>query len=64
MKCFENKDNQCTIKNDIVNEYIEKMIEADGIIIGSPTYFSNVSTEVKANEKSSGKITRAKEEKI
>lgn len=24
------------------------MIEADGIIIGSPTYFSNVSSEVKA----------------
>jgi multimeric flavodoxin WrbA len=24
------------------------MLEADGIIIGSPTYFANVSTEVKA----------------
>ena len=24
------------------------MLEADGIILGSPTYFSNVSTEIKA----------------
>ncbi|MBW1892095.1 MAG: flavodoxin family protein [Deltaproteobacteria bacterium] len=49
MKCFEAQDNTCvTRKDDILNEYFQKMIEADGIIIGSPTYFSNVSSEVKA----------------
>lgn len=48
MKCFENQDNRCTIDNDFVNECIQKMIEADGIIIGTPTYFADVSTEVKA----------------
>lgn len=48
MKCFENMDKRCFIDNDIVNEYITKMIEADGIIFGSPTYFANVSTEIKA----------------
>ena len=48
MKCFKNKNKECTIKNDIVNDCIKKMIKADGIIIGSPTYFANVSTEVKA----------------
>jgi len=49
MKCFEVQDNTCaTRKDDILNEYIQKMIEADGIIIGSPTYFANVSSEVKA----------------
>ena len=48
-KCFETQNNTCvTRKDDILNEYIQKMIEADGIIIGSPTYFSNVSSEVKA----------------
>ncbi len=46
-KCFEKKNNRC-IQDDPLNLFIEKMIEADGIIIGSPTYFSNVSTEVKA----------------
>jgi multimeric flavodoxin WrbA len=47
-KCFENKDKHCIIDNDILNELVDKMLEADGIIIGSPTYFANVSTEVKA----------------
>jgi multimeric flavodoxin WrbA len=30
-KCIENKDKRCAVKNDAANEYIEKMIEADGI---------------------------------
>jgi multimeric flavodoxin WrbA len=47
-KCWENKDNRCARKDDEMNTFIQKMEEADGIIIGSPTYFSNVSTEVKA----------------
>ena len=48
MKCFENKDNKCIQNKDIVNSCIEKMAEADGILIGSPTYFSDVTPEVKA----------------
>ncbi len=48
MKCFANQDKHCSIDNDILNGLVDKMIEADGIIIGSPTYFANVSTEVKA----------------
>jgi len=47
-KCQETKDNRCARKDDEMNSFIQKMEEADGIIIGSPTYFSNVSTEVKA----------------
>lgn len=47
-KCFENKDKQCVIKNDRINECIAKMDQADGIILGTPTYFSNVTTEMKA----------------
>ncbi|HEY3424615.1 MAG TPA: flavodoxin family protein [Negativicutes bacterium] len=47
-KCWETKDNHCIRQDDDMNTFIQKMIEADGIIIGSPTYFSNVSTEVKA----------------
>ncbi|MFC1462267.1 flavodoxin family protein [Verrucomicrobiota bacterium] len=48
MKCFENQDKHCAIDNDVLNEMVDKMVEADGIIVGSPTYFSNVSAEVKA----------------
>lgn len=48
MKCIENQNKLCTIDNDILNVIVNKMLEADGIIIGSPTYFANVSTEIKA----------------
>ncbi len=48
MKCFETQNKRCAIDNDILNELVSKMAEADGIIIGSPTYFANVSSEVKA----------------
>jgi multimeric flavodoxin WrbA len=47
-KCFENKDQSCAVKNDFVNECIEKMIKADGIILGSPVYFADVTAEMKA----------------
>jgi multimeric flavodoxin WrbA len=47
-KCFENKDQRCSVTHDVLNSCIEKMIEADGIILASPTYFANISTELKA----------------
>lgn len=47
-KCFENKDRKCVIDKDIVNECIEKMLGADGIILASPTYFADLTPELKA----------------
>lgn len=47
-RCREAKNMKCVRTDDEINTYISKMLEADGIIIGSPTYFSNVTTEVKA----------------
>jgi multimeric flavodoxin WrbA len=58
-QCFANKDKQCVIKNDELNSYVSKMIEADGIIIGSPVYFSNVTSEVKALIDRAGLVGRA-----
>jgi len=46
--CFQNRDTHCAVNDDVLNECIDKMLEADGIILGSPTYFANVSTELKA----------------
>ena len=46
-KCKERKNKRC-VQDDGFNLFMERMMEAEGIIIGSPTYFSNVSTEVKA----------------
>jgi multimeric flavodoxin WrbA len=47
-RCFENKDRRCAAKDDIVNECLPKMAEADGIILGSPTYFAGMSSQLKA----------------
>jgi len=58
-KCFENKDQRCSNKDDVINECIEKMLDADGIILGSPTYFANVSTEMKALIDRTGLVARA-----
>jgi multimeric flavodoxin WrbA len=57
-KCMENKDKQCAVKDDIANECIQKMTEADGIILGSPTYFSDVTTEMKALIDRAGFVSR------
>ena len=57
-KCRENQDRKCVISDDFVNECIAKMIEADGIIIGSPTYFADLSTETKALIDRAGYVCR------
>jgi multimeric flavodoxin WrbA len=58
-KCRELKDGKCHIKNDHLNFCLEKMAEADGIIIGSPVYFADVTPEVKALIDVAGYVTRA-----
>ena len=57
-KCIENKNQRCAV-NDDVNPIIEKMIEADGIILASPTYFADVTSELKAVIDRSGFVGRA-----
>jgi multimeric flavodoxin WrbA len=58
-KCFENKNGKCIIDDDIVNEIIAKMVEADGIILGSPVYFSNISPEIKSLIDRTGRVAKA-----
>jgi len=48
MKCRKAKDGKCHQKNEVINRCLKKMVKADAIIIGSPTYFSDLSTEAKA----------------
>jgi multimeric flavodoxin WrbA len=47
-KCFENKDRRCSVKDDFANECLEKMMAADGIVLGSPVYFADLTAEMKA----------------
>jgi multimeric flavodoxin WrbA len=46
--CKKNQDNRCILNDDPMNEWIQKMIEADGIILASPTYFADMTPELKA----------------
>ena len=47
-KCFERKDRRCAVDTDNLNEYLAKMIDAQGIILGSPVYFTDVTAKMKA----------------
>ncbi|WP_163336303.1 flavodoxin family protein [Desulfopila sp. IMCC35008] len=47
-KCREKQNQRCAIKNDIFNDIMAKMLKADALILGSPTYFTDVSAEMKA----------------
>ncbi len=58
-KCFENKNKRCAVEKDVVNECIGKMVEADGILLGSPTYFADVSASMKALIERAGMVSRA-----
>lgn len=60
--CRKVKNKECKIVNDNVNLYIQKMIEADGIILGSPTYFSMMSSEMKALIDRAGFVGRSNDD--
>ncbi|WP_353115414.1 flavodoxin family protein [Nitratidesulfovibrio sp.] len=47
-KCFENRDRRCSIGKDGLNDHLERIYSADALILGSPTYFADVTPELKA----------------
>lgn len=58
-KCFKAKDGRCVNDKDRLNEYIAKMREADGVLLGSPTYFSDVTSNMRALIERCGFVGRA-----
>jgi multimeric flavodoxin WrbA len=48
MKCWENKDQKCALKNDQINDWLKIMLEADGIILASPVYCAGPNAQIKA----------------
>lgn len=57
--CYKTQDKECIIKEDAFNAYMKKMIEANGIILGSPVYFSDVTAEMKALIDRAGMVSSA-----
>ncbi|MDR3705469.1 MAG: flavodoxin family protein [Paludibacteraceae bacterium] len=46
-QCFKNRDEKCSMKDDGVNDAIQKMKEADGILLGSPVYYAGIAGTMK-----------------
>ena len=57
--CYKAKNKRCVIEDDPVNAYIEMMLDSDGIILGSPVYFSMMTPEMKALIDRAGYVARA-----
>ena len=58
-KCFKNKDRRCSVDKDILNDIMARMEKAEGILLGSPTYFSDVTSGMRAFIERCGFVARA-----
>ena len=47
-KCFEKRNGRCVVEKDHMNDYLEQINAADAVILGSPTYVTDVTPELKA----------------
>jgi len=57
--CYLKKNRECVLTKDPVNESISKMAAADAILLGSPAYFGDVSSEMKAFIDRSSMVNKA-----
>ncbi|GFK92431.1 2-amino-4-deoxychorismate dehydrogenase [Fundidesulfovibrio magnetotacticus] len=58
-ECFKRKDKRCAVTKDALNGLIEAMLEADGVILASPTYFADVTAGLRAVIERAGMVARA-----
>jgi len=58
-KCMERKNMQCAIDTDPFNDYFSKISTADGLLLGSPVYFSDITAGMKALIERVGFVARA-----
>lgn len=46
--CAKLKNEQCALSSDVVNEFLQKMKAADGIILGTPVHYAAIGGTMKA----------------
>ncbi len=46
--CMKNQNERCAVEDDPVNDWIQMMKQADGIVLGSPVHFSGVAGTMKS----------------
>jgi Multimeric flavodoxin WrbA len=47
-KCSVNRDEKCIIKTDDLNQWIQQIKDVDGILLGSPVYYSGIPGTMKS----------------
>lgn len=47
-QCAKNRNEKCVLPGDEVNDWIQKIKEADGIILGSPVHYAALSATMKS----------------
>jgi len=57
--CVKTKNGHCSTTNDGFNDIFDKMVQAEGMILASPTYFADITPELKALIDRSGFVSRA-----
>jgi len=58
-QCFTAKNRHCALADDGLNDCVDKMLAADGILLGSPTYFADLTADLKALIDRAGMTARA-----
>jgi multimeric flavodoxin WrbA len=58
-QCIQKKNMKCAIETDPFNEYFAKISQADGLLLGSPVYFSDVTAGTRALIERCGLVARA-----
>lgn len=56
--CGKHRNSLCAIANDALNTLFQRMVAADGIVLGSPVYFSDVTSEMLALIHRTGMVAR------
>jgi multimeric flavodoxin WrbA len=57
-KCYDNKDMKCVVKDD-ANLFIQKMLKADGVVLGAPVYYTDVPANMKGLMERAGTVAGA-----
>lgn len=59
MKCIEKQDGHCIQDKDGLNDWLDEMKVCDGIILGTPVYFADISGQIKCFMDRTGMVARA-----
>jgi multimeric flavodoxin WrbA len=57
-RCFKNLDKRCAVDKDDFNECFSRIVDADGIILGSPVYFADLTANMKGFIERAGYVSR------